>query len=94
MGSLLGQQGKKGNMDVTFIYTMDIQHFRSWLCARSAVCVCVCVCLYWIHDRWWTVFNMILVLWPSHSHKPLKTCWKCLLKRPAVLSINYLNTAS
>jgi hypothetical protein len=88
VGSLLRQQKKKGKMDVTFIYTIDIQHFRSWLCARSAVCVCV----YWIYDRWWTVFNVILVLWPSLSHKPLKTCWKCLLKRPVVLSRNYLNT--
>ena len=68
---------------------MDI-HFRSWLCARNAVWVCV----YWIYDKWWTVFNMILVLWTSHSHKPLKTCWKCLLKRPAVFSRNYLNTTS
>ena len=37
---------------------------------------------------------MILVLWPNHSNKPLKTCWKCLLNRPAVLYGNYLNTTS
>jgi hypothetical protein len=67
---------------------MDIQRFRSWLWVRGAVCV------YWIYDKWWTVFNMTLVLRTSHSHKPLKTCWKCLLKRPAVFSRNYLNTTS
>lgn len=41
MGPLLGQQEKKGNMDIIFIYTMDIQHFRSWLRAGSPVCVCL-----------------------------------------------------
>lgn len=76
-------------MDITFLYTMDVQHFRS----ASAISA-VCVCMYCIYDKWWTVFNMILVLWPNHSNKPLKTCWKCLLNRPAVLYGNYLNTTS